>query len=1163
MPHGLIALHSNRIEDLLKLAVDWQREHPLPPLAEEVFLVQSNGMAQWLKLKLAADREDGGLGIQAGQRFEMPSRFLWSAYRSVLGEESVPQASPYDKATLQWRLMRLLPELVADEAFATLRDYLASDDEAVATRKRYQLSQQLADTFDQYQVYRADWLEDWSRNRDRLSRSGGDGGHPLAEGDRWQAELWRRLVDDIRDNSDKEGEALSRGQIHQRFIDALHREGGDYSAQLPPRITVFGLSSLPWQTLEALAAIGRHTQVMLMVNNPCQYYWGDIQQHAPSRQRVKDQLAPEQSESEQPLLATWGQQGRDYLQLLAGFDEPERYREHFRQTDLFTSPAEGRSTPTLLQQMQHSIFNLDALPGFPETVSREALENDRSLRFHSCHSAQREVEVLHDQLLDAFERDPGLRPRDVIVMVPDIQRYAPHIKAVFGLYKKRLGGDSDPRYLPYTISDSSLKGANPTVNAIEQLLHCDQLRFSLGDILGLLESPALQRRFRLEHCDPSELQHWLEQAGVRWGLDAEHRAQHDLPEHLSANTWAFGLNRLLLGYSSEARWNDIEPCAPFSASSADAIGALWAFIRTLDAFSQQLQQTMTPSQWSRCLGEALNRFFDAEDEADAPLFESLHQALEQWVEACDRAGFNEAIPLSMVREELLPALDNSGLNQRFLAGCVNFASLMPMRAVPFRMVCLLGLNDGDYPRQQPRQDFDLMRRRQHYRPGDRSRRDDDRYLFLEAVLSARESLYLSWVGRNIRDNSLRAQSILLAQLRDDIAARFQLEGGDRRAILDALTLEHPLQASSPRYLDNSGEPALFTYAREWHRAPQTASVETGDSADAPLADPEEPQALSLSDLRQLLRQPCQIFLRQRLKVFFSDSDNSVLDHEPFRLDGLERHQLGQSLLESGANHLETVDSALEREKARWLASGHLPPGAFGEQMIEQRLDAVGDTLARYREQRAALGPVEAHESLTVHSDDGGTLEDWIGGLQSARHPGGDIGHYRLSLTPGTLLRNKNIKYHRLLNDWLQHLAACSLGYRAHSRLVSEDGGVDIEPIKPALARQYLEQLIKAYRAAHQAPLPVSLNSGCAYALASDQEGAGDEAWKKARAAYDDGDYAERLEATQHRCYPDFDAIREHRDEFLHWVDALYAPLIEHTRFSRDDALPGAQQGAAS
>ena len=261
---GLIVIHGNRIEELRALAVDWMRRHPLRPLENEVLLVQSNGIAQWLKLALA-ERE--GCGIAAALDVGLPARFLWQAYRSVLGSEAIPQQSPLDKAPLTWRLMRLLPSLLAGEAFAPLRRFLADDGDL---RKRYQLAERLADLFDQYQVYRADWLADWAEGHDRLRTSRG-GEQELGDESSWQPALWRALLAEVGD----EHLAQSRAGVHPRFVARLN-ELSSPPPGLPRRITVFGISSLPAQVLEALAAIARFSQVMLYAHNPCQHHWGDI-----------------------------------------------------------------------------------------------------------------------------------------------------------------------------------------------------------------------------------------------------------------------------------------------------------------------------------------------------------------------------------------------------------------------------------------------------------------------------------------------------------------------------------------------------------------------------------------------------------------------------------------------------------------------------------------------------------------------------------------------------------------------------------------------------------------------------------------------------------------------------------------------------------------------
>ncbi|HSH49542.1 MAG TPA: exodeoxyribonuclease V subunit gamma, partial [Halomonas sp.] len=762
---GFLVVHGNRLESLRDLAVGWMRREPLAPLENEVILVQSNGISQWLKLALAADAPDGA-GIAAALDITLPARFLWQAYRAVLthceGEDAVPEASPLDKPRLSWRLMRLLPELLSEPAFEPLAHFLADDDDL---RKRFQLAERLADLFDQYQVYRADWLAAWAEGRDELIDARGQA-RPLEADQRWQPALWRRLRDDIGD----EGLDTSRALIHQRFLDACRQlTPSQRPAGLPRRVIVFGISSLPRQTLEALAAMSRVSQVLLCVHNPCRHYWADIIEHKDllraerRRQRHRPGMPQALDDAElhlhaQPLLAAWGKQGRDYLRLLDEFDDPQNYRAMFDarslHIDLFDSPLEGDSPAGLLRQLQDDILELrppqETLTHWPAVDPAR----DHSLRFHVAHSALREVEILHDQLLAAFDADPSLRPRDILVMVPDIDAYAAAVQAVFG----RLH-PADARYIPFTLSDQASRHRQPLLIALESLLHLPESRLTVSDLLDLLEVPALRQRFGLDVDDLPTLRRWVEDAGIRWGLSAEQRARLDLPDGLTANTWAFGLRRLLLGYAvghavgysesdqnDSGPWHDIEPYGDIGGLEAALIGPLSDLLDTLHRHWQRLGKPATVDEWCQRLRELLGDCFAADDEADLATLARLEEGLEQWQEATEDAGLTEALPLSVVREHWLAEVDQAQLSQRFLAGAVNVATLMPMRAIPFRHVCLLGMNDEDYPRTQRPLDIDLMG--QDYRPGDRSRRDDDRYLFLEALLSARERLLISWVGRS-------------------------------------------------------------------------------------------------------------------------------------------------------------------------------------------------------------------------------------------------------------------------------------------------------------------------------------------------------------------------------------------------------------------------------
>ncbi|MET0505859.1 MAG: exodeoxyribonuclease V subunit gamma, partial [Luteibacter sp.] len=322
---GLMVLHGNRLEELRDVLVAWLRRAPLRPLEDEWVLVQSNGIAQWFRLALARAVDDGGLGIAAAVNVQLPGRFLWVAYRAVLGKEAVPPESPFDKSRLVWRLMRLLPSLAGEPGFAPLAAFLGTDGDA---RKCHQLAERLADLYDQYQVYRADWLDDWAGERDVLRDARG-GAPAMAEGDRWQARLWRRLLDDV-GAAEADGH---RAAVHERFLRAVSAVGERPTA-LPRRIVVFGMSSLPRQTLEALSALARWSQVVLVVMNPCRHYWADIVDDREllraerRRQELKPGMPTLPSDTDMhlyanPLLAAWGKQGRDYIRLLDEFDHPE------------------------------------------------------------------------------------------------------------------------------------------------------------------------------------------------------------------------------------------------------------------------------------------------------------------------------------------------------------------------------------------------------------------------------------------------------------------------------------------------------------------------------------------------------------------------------------------------------------------------------------------------------------------------------------------------------------------------------------------------------------------------------------------------------------------------------------------------------------------------
>ncbi|HEX7816249.1 exodeoxyribonuclease V subunit gamma [Dyella sp.] len=1130
---GLMVIHGNRLEDLRDLLAAWLARAPLRPLEDEVMLVQSNGIAQWLKLALARAPDQGGLGISAAVNMQLPGRFLWTAYRATLGEAGVPATSPFDKSRLTWRLLRLLPDLLHDEDFRPLADFLGQGD----WDRRFQLAERIADLFDQYQVYRADWLADWEAGIGQLRDEWRGRSTALPPDQHWQARLWQRLVDDV-------PAALRhshRAAVHRAFVDQMANLP-ERPAGLPRRVVVFGMSSLPQQTLEALTALARFTQVFLVVANPCRHYWADIIEErelfrSTQRRHLGKPGLPDEPRFEDlhlhanPLLAAWGKQGRDFIRLLDAFDQPERYRRQLaswnRGIDLFTDVGATRDAP-LLAQIQQAILDLEPLPATPER-RKPWHRDDTSLSFHVAHNRQREVEVLHDRLLALFEQasqaGTPLAPRDVMVMVPDIQAYAPHVQAVFG----RIGRD-DPRYLPYAVADQRHRGGVPLLVALERLLTLPDSRFAVSEILDLLDVPALRQRFGIEETSLPQLRRWIEGAGVRWGLDAEQVGSLDLPP-IEQNSWQAGLRRMLLGYATGdgVVWRDIAAFGDVGGLDAAIVGPLRQLLDQLARHWHIMREPAPPHVWMQRLRQLLADCFDpGQDSGDSDLLARLDDALQAFGDACAQAQLDEAIPLPIVREHWLSAIDENRLSQRFVSGAIGFGTLMPMRAIPFRVICLLGMNDGDYPRRPAPVDFDLMTLPGLARPGDRSRREDDRYLFLEALLSARETLHISWMGLNERDNSSMPPSVLVGQLRDYIAAGWHDQS---LSVLPALTTMHPLQAFSRRYFDAQSPAPLGTYAREWESARQ--ALPAGTTSPLPEVTPES--AVGLTPLYDFLAKPVRYFFQQRLKVYFDQADPDVADEEPFVLTGLERYEAERQLLDV-AMQSPSPGEAIAAAAYRLRAQGALPPGGFGS-LAQAELDEQASALSiRWHEALARYPLLDEPREIRLLVD-GWRIEDWLDGLRIQ-----DRGYRRLTWVQGSLREGKSLRHEKLIPAWVVHLAANAQGIALTTQVI----GIDAQPVMaacdPIAAERQLQHLVAAMQQGLTQPLPVSARAAFAWLAA---EHNGKSPMEAARLAYEGSEFGGmgdlQRDAYLARAWPGFDAM--HRAGFEACLP-LYRALVD-------------------
>ncbi|EMB3582740.1 exodeoxyribonuclease V subunit gamma [Escherichia coli] len=1040
--------HSNRL-DVLEALMEFivERERLDDPFEPEMILVQSTGMAQWLQMTLSQK-----FGIAANIDFPLPASFIWDMFVRVLPE--IPKESAFNKQSMSWKLMTLLPQLLEREDFTLLRHYLTDDSDK---RKLFQLSSKAADLFDQYLVYRPDWLAQWET------------GHlveGVGEAQAWQAPLWKALVE----YTDELGQPRwHRANLYQRFIETLE-SATTCPPGLPSRVFICGISALPPVYLQALQALGKHIEIHLLFTNPCRYYWGDIKDPAYlakllTRQRrhsFEDRELPLFRDSENagqlfnsdgeqdvgnPLLASWGKLGRDYIYLLSDLESSQ-------ELDAFVDV-----TPdNLLHNIQSDILELEnrAVAGvnieeFSRSDNKRPLDPlDSSITFHVCHSPQREVEVLHDRLLAMLEEDPTLTPRDIIVMVADIDSYSPFIQAVFG------SAPAD-RYLPYAISDRRARQSHPVLEAFISLLSLPDSRFVSEDVLALLDVPVLAARFYITEEGLRYLRQWVNESGIRWGIDDDNVRELELPA-TGQHTWRFGLTRMLLGYAMESAQGEWQSVLPYDESSgliAELVGHLSSLLMQLNIWRRGLAQERPLEEWLPVCRDMLNAFFlpDAETEAAMTLIEQQWQAI---IAEGLGAQYGDAVPLSLLRDELAQRLDQERISQRFLAGPVNICTLMPMRSIPFKVVCLLGMNDGVYPRQLAPLGFDLMS--QKPKRGDRSRRDDDRYLFLEALISAQQKLYISYIGRSIQDNSERFPSVLVQELIDYIGQSHYLPGDEalncdesEARVKAHLTCHHTRMPFDPQ---NYQPGNLQSYAREWlPAASQAGKAHSEFVQPLPFTLPE---TVPLETLQRFWAHPVRAFFQMRLQVNFRTEDSEIPDTEPFILEGLSRYQINQQLL----NVLVEQDDA-ERLFRRFRAAGDLPYGAFGEIFWEtqcQEMQQLADRVIACR---------QPGQSMEIDlACNGVQITGWLPQVQ----PDGLL-RWRPSL----------LSVAQGMQLWLEHLVYCASGGNGESRLfLRKDGEWRFPPLAAEQALHYLSQLIEGYREGMSAPLLVLPESGGAW-----------------------------------------------------------------------------------
>lgn len=1021
----LTLFQSNRIETLADALADGMRASVVSPLRPETVVVQSSALSRWLAFALAER-----LGISANVQFRFPASYLWSLFGAVLPQ--VGAHSPFEPEVLRWTFMRLLESDARVLEQPRLAHYLGAGD----VRQRHGLAQRLAEVYERYLVYRPDWIAAWSEGRTL----------GLGADEAWQALLWRAAAPDVADAHPRES-----------FYAAIDHDA-DARARLPHALHLFALEALPPMYLEVFERIAAHVDVHLYALNPCREYWGDIvRRRVLARQAAGEGMTDAYFEVGNSLLASMGVHGRAFFDALA---------------DIRATAAEHYIEPqgdSLLATLQRDVLDLrERGPEAGNTPPLELADGDTSLQVHVCHSAMREVEVLHDRLLDAFARDPSLRPGDVLVLVPRIEQYAPAIDAVFATAPAA-------RRMPYAIADLAEQRDSELLGTFFALLRLHEGRMEAEAVLGLLEQPRIARRFDIAPDDLPLLRQWVRESGIRWGRDAAARAALGLPE-TAEHSWAAGLDRLLLGYAmpggERLLYDALLPYDDVEGGAAHLLGSLKSFVDALGALSNALRVPRTVAQWRRLAERMLAQLFDI-DEAGEHDAQAIRTAAAALAANSRAAGFDGEVPVEIWRDELQALLQPAARAGAFLNGGITFAALRAMRPVPARFIAVLGLNDGDFPRNRPGASFDLMST--HARRGDRDARDEDRYAMLEALLAARERLHLSYTGRDVRDNSELAPSPLLAELLDAVRSGFEPAGGGD--VIDRIRVEHPLQAFSRRYFDGS-DARLYSYADDYAAASRAAAGARDVPAFMGAAlQPETvlDDTIDLAALQRFVRNPARHFLQERLGMLLAEQGEALDDHEPFELDGLAGFDLRQTIL----GHLHD-GMAAEESLALARAAGRLPHGSAGDVLHARAVEAVMPL-------REALTRAGARQRVAIELRCGdrrlvGSVDGVGAALRLVAHPG-------------------KLRPQHLLAQWIAHLALNGAGYALPTEVHGVDRSVRFAPVADATA--FLRALLDLMMQGLREPLPFFPQSAWAYAEAaargkSDPDTAAKRVWEEGR-----------------------------------------------------------------
>lgn len=854
----------------------------------EVVLIQARGMERWLSMIIAEKN-----GICANFDFCFPKKML----SGIIHEENglAPEKSPYDSQNLKLIIFRILASLDDQEKnfgseFDIVRNFLKSDRYGL---KRFQLSGQIASLYEKYLLCRPEMILSWDKEADNS----------------WQSILWRKITSE----SDFPHPIL----LMDDFIKKAEH-GSINKEKLPERISIFGISSLPPIYISILEALSKYSDVRLYCLNPCMEYWGNLPKitHRKAAVRKEKNLDDMHLEETNDLLESMGESLSDFLETLYSLANIEEHQ-------LFDMEESGKDH-NLLSFIQSSMLSMQNSSS--ENCSKhEKKANDDSISIHNCHGPMREAEVLFDRLMDMLTTDESLEPGDIIVMMPDITDYGPCIEAVFG-----SGGGSGAR-IPYTMADTIAGSDKKAADCFLSILRLRGSRMSLSEVLDILENDSVAARFAMTVEDLSIIKKWLLEARVSGEMDENHRKAMGLPG-FRENSWAHAIDRLLLGMAMDNPDTDsfygISPLPGIMTSNFGTLSRFIEFWSDLSAAVSDLEIKREVIEWVPIVSRLIDNFLDDSESGAAKRM--IRSALFRLKDLAELTGLSQKTDINIITEYLSEELEKNAAASGFLTGGVTFCSMLPMRSIPFKVVCLMGMNNSSFPRNDANPGFDLTLEKP--RPGDPSIRRDDRQLFLDMLVSAREKLYISYSGQSPRDNAEIPPSVLVSELIDYLDESLIPEGSGgipTYKVSEEIIIKHPMHGFSPSCFKKTPKSKIFGFNREYFEAASAIISEKKENKpfweNEIKPDLHEDLSVSLNELKKFWRNPCEYAVKRVIGANIDKMDANPEISTSSIYSGLERHRVFAQNIKLRS----LIDERKDRHQ-KLISQGLLQHGPLGD-----------------------------------------------------------------------------------------------------------------------------------------------------------------------------------------------------------------------------------------